>query len=185
MRETQTQTRSDRGGTIGRLALTAVGGAAVITAVVALTSEAPLRVLAAVAAIALAVLAVLLGLSELAARRTRVQVTGIEDTAIAVRLSRDVDRGLVPVDEAWWPAARRWAAHVVRPRAEDRVALAAITALVVVELYGAISSGDARGYTLPAVLVLLAAGAGWLRRRTRARASQVLSAVELPESSSS
>lgn len=165
--------------------LTAVGGAAVITAVVALTSDAPLPVLAGVAVIALAVLAGLLGLSELAARRTRTQVTGIEDTAIAVQLSRDVDRGLVPVDEAWWPAARRWATHVVAPRAEDRVAVVAIAVLVVVELYGAISSGDARSYTLPAVLVLLAAGAAVLRRRTRARASEVLAAVGLAESSPS
>ncbi|MEO6881580.1 MAG: hypothetical protein ABI181_11640 [Mycobacteriaceae bacterium] len=169
----------------GRVALTAVGGAAVITAVVALTSDAPLRVLAVVAAVALAVLVVLLSLSDLAARRTRAQVTGIEDTAIAVRLSRDVDRGLVPVDEAWWPAARGWATHVVRPRAEDRVAVVAIVVLVVVELYGAISSGDARSYTLPAVLVVLAGGAAVLRRRTRARASQVLAALELPEASPS
>lgn len=173
-----------RDGRTARLALTAVVGASVITAVVALTSDAPLRVLAVVAVIALAVLVVLLGLSELGARRTRVQITGVEDTTIAVRLSRDVDRGLVPVDEAWWPAARRWANHVVRPHAEDRVAVAAVVVLVVVELYGAISSGDARSYTLPAVLVLLAAGAAVLRRRTRTRASQVLAAVGLAESSS-
>lgn len=162
---------------VRRLVLTALAGAAAITLVAAVTSAAPAGVLAVLGLVSLLVLALLLTLGELGARRTRARVSGVADPTTAVRLTRDVERGRVPLDRAWWPPAVRWAEHLVAPRTEDRVAVVVVAVLVVVELYGAISSGDARSFVLPAVLVLLAGGAHLTRRRTREHGADVLEAI--------
>lgn len=164
-----------------RLAVTAVLGTAAITLVVAVTSSASSGRLALLAGAALVVLVLLLGTAELGARRTRVRTTGIEDATTAWRLTRDVERGRVPVDEAWWPSARRWATYRTRRRVDDLLALGVLAVLAVVQLVGAVLSGDARNYLVPGLITLLVALAWTARRRTRRNLRTVLEVVGAPE----
>ena len=167
-----------------RLAVTAVLGAAVITVVASVTSRATPRTLAVLAGAALLVFALLLTTAELGARRTRARTTGIEEPTTAWRLTHDVERGRVPVDEAWWPAARLWATYRTRRRVDDLLALGVLAVLAVVQLVGAVFSGDARNYVIPVLIALLVAVAWTARRRTQRNLRTVLEVVGEPADAS-
>lgn len=164
-----------------RLAITALLGAIVITVVADVTSQAGPRTLMILAGAALVVFALLLGAAELGARKTRARTTGIEDPATAWRLTHDVERGRVPVDDAWWPAARRWATYRTRRRIDDLLALAVLAVLAVVQLVGAMLSGDNRNYVIPVLIAALVALAWTARRRTQRNLRSVLEVVGAPE----
>ena len=68
-----------------------------------------------------------------------------------------MERGRVPVDDAWWPAARRWATYRTRRRIDDVLALAVLAVLAVVQLVGAVLSGDNRNYVIPVLIAALVA----------------------------
>jgi hypothetical protein len=164
-----------------RLAVTAVLGALVITVVAAVTSQASPGTLAILAGAAVAVFALLLGTAELGARKTRARVTGIDDPTTAWRLTHDVERGRVPVDEAWWPAARQWATYRTRRRIDDLLALGVLAVLAVAQLVGAVVSGDVRNYVIPVLIAGLVALAWTARRRTQRNLRTVLEVVGAAE----